>query len=423
MTDANVSVSFSASVARLRRRRRRGEGRAAELFGAPFGEINGQLASLASASSQAFSAERLQPYRDALAATPVARAVASPPTARAPQRPCARATTRPTPTQSRAAQTRERRKKCDSSRTDSSRSSRSTPKKRASTQITQQREARAVAQGARRGIRGSNSPRCKEREALGEQSLAAKAARRRHDHRGRRDDATTRSASLTRSALQEQEREYQSFASTIDAGLQFAVARPALRHGDLAHRLQERSGGPADQIHRVERDRRSRVTSSAKRCKTAATTAGVDGAHGRRAGRRRGLDGRAGRGDGPLDPVVGGGNLRRRVRLSCADHGAVRRRPGGRGAGDGRRHGGRGRLGRHRHVAGPAGHADPRPSQRTHHAGRGGRRLSLAARRQRRPAAAPKRRRCISIPTTNFHVSALDSGSVSQWMRATARPC
>ncbi|HZZ63834.1 MAG TPA: hypothetical protein VFE63_22165 [Roseiarcus sp.] len=68
MTDANVSVSFSASIADFVA----GVAEAKETlqsFSAPFGEINGQLASLASASSQAFSAERLQPYRDALIAT------------------------------------------------------------------------------------------------------------------------------------------------------------------------------------------------------------------------------------------------------------------------------------------------------------------------------------------------------------------
>lgn len=68
MTDANVSVSFSASIADFVA----GVAEAKETlqsFSAPFGEINGQLASLASASSQAFSAERLQPYRDALVAT------------------------------------------------------------------------------------------------------------------------------------------------------------------------------------------------------------------------------------------------------------------------------------------------------------------------------------------------------------------
>jgi len=68
MTDANVSVSFSASVADFVA----GVGQAKDAlqgFSAPFGEINGQLASLANASAQAFNAERFQPYRDALVAT------------------------------------------------------------------------------------------------------------------------------------------------------------------------------------------------------------------------------------------------------------------------------------------------------------------------------------------------------------------
>ena len=68
MTDANVSVSFSASVADFVA----GVGQAKDAlqsFSAPFGEINSQLASLANSSAQAFSAERFQPYRDALIAT------------------------------------------------------------------------------------------------------------------------------------------------------------------------------------------------------------------------------------------------------------------------------------------------------------------------------------------------------------------
>ncbi len=67
MTDANVSVRFSASIADFVA----GVGEAKEAlqsFFAPFGEINGQLASLARASSHAFSADRLLPYRDALIA-------------------------------------------------------------------------------------------------------------------------------------------------------------------------------------------------------------------------------------------------------------------------------------------------------------------------------------------------------------------
>src|SRR5271157_169916 len=68
MTDANVSVTFSASVADFVA----GVGQAKDAlqgFSAPFGAINGQLASLASASAQAFSPDRFQPYRDALVAT------------------------------------------------------------------------------------------------------------------------------------------------------------------------------------------------------------------------------------------------------------------------------------------------------------------------------------------------------------------
>ncbi len=68
MTDANISVSFSASVADFVASV--GEAKdALHGFSTPFGEINGQLALFANASSQAFSAERLQPYRDALVAT------------------------------------------------------------------------------------------------------------------------------------------------------------------------------------------------------------------------------------------------------------------------------------------------------------------------------------------------------------------
>ena len=67
MTDASVSVSFSVSVADFVA----GVGEAKEAlrsFSAPFGQINGQLVSLATASADAFRPERLQPYRDALTA-------------------------------------------------------------------------------------------------------------------------------------------------------------------------------------------------------------------------------------------------------------------------------------------------------------------------------------------------------------------
>ena len=68
MADANVSVTFSASIADFVA----GVGEAKDAlqsFSGPFSEIRGHLASLANAASEAFSAERLQPYRDALTAT------------------------------------------------------------------------------------------------------------------------------------------------------------------------------------------------------------------------------------------------------------------------------------------------------------------------------------------------------------------
>lgn len=68
MPDANVSVSFSASVSDFVSGVDQAKS-ALQSFSAPFGEINAHLASLATASSQAFSADRLTPYRDALSAT------------------------------------------------------------------------------------------------------------------------------------------------------------------------------------------------------------------------------------------------------------------------------------------------------------------------------------------------------------------
>src|SRR5271166_3932592 len=68
MSDANVSVSFSASIADFVSGVSEAKD-ALQGFSAPFGEIKANLASLGAASSQAFSAERLQPYRDALSAT------------------------------------------------------------------------------------------------------------------------------------------------------------------------------------------------------------------------------------------------------------------------------------------------------------------------------------------------------------------
>ena len=68
MADANVSVSFSASTNDFVSQVSEAKD-ALQTFAAPFGEMNRQLVSFGTATSQAFSADRLTPYRDALSAT------------------------------------------------------------------------------------------------------------------------------------------------------------------------------------------------------------------------------------------------------------------------------------------------------------------------------------------------------------------
>src|SRR5208337_3087336 len=211
MTDANVSVSFSATIADFVA----GVGEAKEAlqsFSAPFGEIKDELASLASASSQAFSAERLQPYRDALVSTQaLQRSFAS----------------------DRARAAAALRSGDDDEYSDAMKAA----------QLATAEEMRLLADGLKqklalyaeeaRAYEITQSEKLRlsrqaldeeyalelaalqRRETLGEQSLAA---RQRIDDMiieatRRRDDE---SASLTRSALQEQEREYQSFAGSIE---------------------------------------------------------------------------------------------------------------------------------------------------------------------------------------------------------------
>jgi hypothetical protein len=68
MADANVSVSFSASTNDFVSQVSEAKD-ALQTFASPFGEINRQLVSFGSSASQAFSADHLTPYRDALSAT------------------------------------------------------------------------------------------------------------------------------------------------------------------------------------------------------------------------------------------------------------------------------------------------------------------------------------------------------------------
>ncbi len=211
MTDANVSVSFSASIGDFVAGV--GEAKAAlQSFSEPFADIDAQLASLAAASSQAFSAERLQPYRDALAATQVLEQSFSADRARA---------------------TAALRAGDDAEYSDAIKGA----------QLANAEEMRLLADGLKqklalyaeeaRAYEITQSEKLRlslnaldeeyalelaavrKREALGEQSIAA---RQRLDDMiieatRRRDDQST---ALTRFALQEQEREFQSFASSIE---------------------------------------------------------------------------------------------------------------------------------------------------------------------------------------------------------------
>ncbi len=211
MTDANVSVSFSASVADFVA----GVGQAKDAlqsFSAPFGEIKSQLASLANSSAQAFSAERFQPYRDALVATQSLEQSLSTDRARAAAalRAGDDAAYADATRAAQLAASEELRLIEDGLKqklalyAEEARAYAITQSQKLALSAQAIKEAYALELGA-----------LKEREALGDQSLAA---RQRIDDMvieaaRRRDDEMT---SLTRSALQEQERDYQSFANSVE---------------------------------------------------------------------------------------------------------------------------------------------------------------------------------------------------------------
>jgi hypothetical protein len=210
MADANVSVSFSASTNDFVSQVSEAKD-ALQTFSAPFGEINAQLSSLATTSSQAFNPSRLQPYRDALTATQSLQQSFAADSARA------------------AAALRQG---DDASYADAARAAQlatseelriledSTKQKLAlyseearSFQITQQQKL-ALSQQALDAEYAAELAALQRDEALGQQSLAAKqrvddmiieATRRRDDQM----------AALTRSSLQDQERDYQAFGNSI----------------------------------------------------------------------------------------------------------------------------------------------------------------------------------------------------------------
>ena len=211
MTDANVSVSFSASIADFVA----GVGEAKDAlqsFSAPFGEINGQLASLATASAEAFSADRLLPFRDALAATQsLEQSFAA-------DRTRAAAALRSGDEEAYAdvmkaaqlATTEELRLLADGLKQKLALYA----EEARAYQITQS-EKLALSRQALNEEYALELAALQKSAALGEQSLAAS---QRLDDKiieatRRRDDEI---ASLTRSALQEQERDYQSFMNSIE---------------------------------------------------------------------------------------------------------------------------------------------------------------------------------------------------------------
>jgi hypothetical protein len=211
MSDANVSVSFSASITDFVAGVAQAKD-ALQSFSAPFSEINGHLASLATASSAAFSAERLQPYRDALTATQSLEQAFAADRARA------------------AVALRSGNDAAYADATKAAQLATSEELRILADALKQKlalyaEEARfyEITQGQKMALSrqaldeeyAAELAALQRREALGEQSLATKqrtddmmieATRRRDDQE----------ISLTRSALQAQEHDYQSFASSIE---------------------------------------------------------------------------------------------------------------------------------------------------------------------------------------------------------------
>ena len=211
MTDANVSVSFSASVADFVA----GVGQAKDAlqsFSAPFGELNGQLASLASASQQAFSPARFQPYRDALTATQALEQSLATDRARA----------------AAALKSGDDAAYADATRAaqlaateelrlieDGLEQKLELYAEEARAYAITQREKLALSTRAVQEAYGLELGALQQREALGGQSLAARQVvdNLAIEATRRRDDEMT---ALTRSALQAQERDYQSLANAIE---------------------------------------------------------------------------------------------------------------------------------------------------------------------------------------------------------------
>src|SRR3984885_13456117 len=210
MADANVSVSFSASTSDFVSQV--GAAKDALLtFSTPFGEINRQLASLGTAASQAFSADRLAPYRDALSATQSLQQSFAADSARAAAalREGDDATYADAARAAQLATSEELRILTDATKQKLALYS----EEARFSEITQQQKL-SLSQQALDAEYAAELAALQREAALGEQSLAAKqrvddmiieATRRRDDQM----------AELNRSALQQQERDYQAFGNSI----------------------------------------------------------------------------------------------------------------------------------------------------------------------------------------------------------------
>ena len=210
MADANVSVNFSAStndfVSQISEAKD-----ALQTFAAPFGEINRQLVSFGTTASEAFSADHLSPYRDALSATQSLQQSFAADSARA------------------AAALREG---DDAAYADAARAAQLATSEELKIQAdaTKQKlalyseEARffqitlqqklSLSQQALDAEYAAELAALQKQEAFSDQSLAAKQRvdDMLIDATRRRDDQM---AELNRSALQQQERDYQAFGNSI----------------------------------------------------------------------------------------------------------------------------------------------------------------------------------------------------------------
>src|SRR6185437_16806803 len=210
MADANVSVSFTASTDDFVSQVSEAKD-ALQSFSAPFGEINQQLVSFRNAASHAFSADRLEPYRDALSATQSLQQsfAADSAKAAAALRQGDDETYADAARAAQLAASEELRLLADATKQKLALYA----EEARTYEITQQQKL-ALSQQALNEEYASELGILQRKDALGDQSLAARqrvddmvieAARRRDDQM----------AALTRSALQQEERGYQALGNSV----------------------------------------------------------------------------------------------------------------------------------------------------------------------------------------------------------------